>query len=205
MSILDDYFYYLETGFREHKFILLAVIIFAVITCLVSFAMYDEPYNYASENDAYLSQETFYNWNSAWEIISNNCRINIIMYVFSIFLGAGGIFDIIVNMGMLGSVSAATNMVTGDPFLFFKLTLVHGIPEDISTILNSFAGFLLVYFEIFFLKDASSKGFKESFNVNKKFLFQSIAVFIFALYVMVIAGLLEEFISIPVGNFIAGV
>ena len=127
------------------------------------------------------------------------------MYVLSIFLGAGGIFDIIVNMGMLGSVSAATNMVTGDPFLFFKLTLVHGIPEDISTILNSFAGFLLVYFEIFFLKDAISKGFKESFNVNKKFLFQSIAVFIFALSVMVIAGLLEEFISIPVGNFIAGV
>ncbi len=204
MSLLDDYFYYLKTGFTDHKILLLAVIIFAVLTCVVSFALYDEPYDYAYDNDAYLAQETFYSWDTAWEIISNNCGLNLMMYVLSIFLGAGGIYDIVVNMGMTGYVSAATNMVTGDPFLFIKLTLVHGLPEDISTILNTFAGFLLAYFEIFFLKDAISKGITESYNINRKFLFQSIAVFIFAMYIMVIAGLLEEFISIPIGNVIAG-
>ena len=204
MSVLDSYFYYLKTAFTEHKILLLAVIIFAVITCLVSFVIYDEPYKYAYENDAYLGQETFFNWISAWGIISHNCGLNLMMYVLSIFLGAGGIYDILVNMGMTGYVSAATNMVTGDPFLFLKFTMVHGIPEDISTILNSFAGLLLAYFEIFFLKDAISKGFAKSYDINKKFLFQSVAVFLFGLYVMVVAGLLEEFISIPIGNFITG-
>ena len=73
----------------------------------------------------------------------------------------------ILNLGMSGITSRATELACGDPFLFLKLTCLHGFFEDLSTILNSFAGFLLFYFILypnkFVLTDGSVYKFKLEF------------------------------------------
>ena len=44
-----------------------------------------------------------------------------------------------------------------------------------------------------------------SLEINKKILYQSLAVFVLGFLVMIVAGFLEEYISIPFGNFIAAI
>lgn len=114
------------------------------------------------------------------------------------------------NIGMSGIVSRATELACGDPFLFLKLTCLHGFFEDLSTILNSFAGFLLFLFVVKFIKNIfkpsknlANGSITNSLEITKKLLYQSLTIFILAFVVMIIAGVLEEYISIPFGNFIA--
>ena len=122
----------------------------------------------------------------------------------------GPFYDMILNIGMSGIVSRATELSCGDPFLFLKLTCLHGFFEDLSTILNSFAGFLLFLFVVKFVKNIfrpskylANGSITNSLELNKKLLYQSLAIFILALVVMIIAGVLEEYVSIPFGNLIA--
>ena len=145
-------------------------------------------------------------------IIVNNCLINFYSYVEAIFFGFGPIYDMIINMGMSGVISRATDIACGDPFLFLKLTCLHGFFEDLSTILNSFAGFILFFFVVRFVKSIFSPSqrltggrFLNSWKINKKHLYQSIAIFILGIVVMIFAGFLEEYISIPFGNLIASI
>lgn len=54
------------------------------------------------------------------------------------------------------------------------------------------------------IRDASIESrLKESWEDNKIHLKQSLAVFIVGILVMIFAGVCEEFISVPIGNFVA--
>ena len=114
--------------------------------------------------DAYLEQETTFDFLDFILITGNNVFLNIFAYVTSIFFGIGAIADILVNIGMTGSTSAATAYLTGDSLYFIKLTLVHGFYEDVSTILNSFASFILASAVLRYVKDflSPSKQIAES-------------------------------------------
>ena len=144
------------------------------------------------------------------DIIINNCSLNIESYIESIFFGLSPLYDLATNLGTWGVVSRATEHACGDPFLFIKLTCLHGFFEDLSTILNSFAGFMLFLFVLRFIKNLfkpseylANGSITNSLEITKKLLYQSLAVFILALVLMIVAGVLEEYISIPFGNLIA--
>ena len=211
MSFLESYFKYVKSAFIEHKYLFIFTLLFGVSCWIGGYYIADFIYTPAElSNYAYLSQETFFSFHDMMEIICNNCLINIIYYVEAIFLCIGPFYDMALNIGMSGIVSRATELACGDPFLFLKLTCLHGFFEDSSTILNSFAGFLLFLFVVKFIKNIfkpsknlANGSITNSLEITKKLLYQSLAIFILAFVVMIIAGVLEEYISIPFGNFIA--
>lgn len=213
MSFRESYFKYLKSGFTEHKLLFIFTVLFGASCWIGGYFIADLLY-YPSElaDYAYLAQETYYSFFDMMAIIINNCSINITSYIFSIFFGFGAFNDMIVNMGNSGIVSRATEIACGDPFLFLKLTCLHGFYEDLGTILNSFSGFLLFIFIVRTIKDIfkpsqylTDGAINNSIKINKKILYQSLAIFILAFAVMVFAGVLEEYISVPFGNFIASI
>lgn len=211
MLFLDTYFRYVKSAFLEHKYIFIFTVVFAASCWIGGYFIADFIFTPGELSDyAYLSQETFFSFDAMMEIIINNCYINIISYIEAIFLCIGPLYDMILNLGMSGIVSRATEIACGDPFLFLKLTCLHGFFEDLSTILNSFAGFLLFLFVVKFVKNIfkpseylANGSITNSLEITKKLLYQSLAIFILSLLVMILAGILEEYISIPFGNLIA--
>lgn len=211
MSFLDLYFRYLKDAFTEHKYLLIFTILFGVFCWIGAYFLADWFFTPAElVNYEYLSQETFYSFDEMMYIIINNCYNNIRSYFWSIFLCAGPIYHMTLNIGMSGLTSRATELACGDPFLFLKLTCLHGFFEDASTILDSFAGFLLFLFIVKSIKDIfkpskhlANGAITNSLKINKKILYQSLAVFVLALVVMIFAGFLEEYVSVPFGNLIA--
>ncbi len=211
MSFLEAYFKYVKSAFIEHKYLFIFTVIFAASCWIGGYYLADFIFTPAELSDnAYLSQETFFSFLDMMDIICNNCYINIVYYIEAIFLCIGPFYDMILNIGMSGVVSRATELACGDPFLFLKLTCLHGFFEDLSTILNSFAGFLLFLFVVKFIKNIfkpcenlANGSITNSLEITKKLLYQSLAIFILGLVIMIIAGVLEEYISIPFGNFIA--
>ena len=208
MSFLDTYFKYVKSAFVEHKYLFIFTVLFAVSCWIGGYFIADFIFTPAELSDyAYLSQETFFSFDAMMLIIINNCCINFVSYIF---LCIGPFYDMILNIGMSGVVSRATELACGDPFLFLKLTCLHGFFEDLSTILNSFAGFMLFLFVLRFIKNIfkpsgylANGSITNSLEITKKLLYQSLAIFILALVLMIVAGVLEEYVSIPFGNLIA--
>lgn len=211
MSFGESYFKYLKSAFVEHKTLFIFTVFFATFCWIGGYFIADWIFTPNELIDyEYLSQETFFSFEDMMVIIINNCMINLISYIESIFLCYGAFYDMILNIGMSGITSRATELACGDPFLFLKLTCLHGFFEDLSTILNSFAGFLLFHFLVLTIKDIFKPSkrlangvFTNSLKINKRMLYQSLAVFVLAFVVMIIAGVLEEYVSVPFGNLIA--
>ena len=213
MSFFKNYIAYVKDGFIDHKYLFIFTILVGILCWIGGYFMADwmftpEELTYYE----YLAQETFFSFDDMMYIIINNCFINIMSYFEAIFFGLGPFEDMIINMGMSGVISRATDLACGDPFLFLKLTCLHGFFEDLSTILNSFSGFILFSFIVRYIKNffspsqsLSAGRFSNSWQINKKHLYQSIAIFILGLVVMVFAGFLEEYISIPFGNLVAAI
>lgn len=214
MSFSDKYFSYVKGAFADHKLLFIFTVLFAVLCWVGAYFVADiifTPQELVSDY-SYLAQETFFSFDDMRDIIINNCLLNVIYYVESIFFGYGAFEDMLINIGMSGIVSRATELACGDPFLFIKLTCLHGFFEDLSTVLNSFASFILFSFIARSIKDVFSPSKRlangkitNSLEINKKHLYQSIAIFILAFAIMIFAGFLEEYISIPFGNMIADI
>ena len=213
MSFFESYFKYVEGAFADHQFLFLLTLLIGISCWVGGYFLADwiftpQELTYYE----YLAQETFFSFGDMMYIIVNNCLINISSYFEAIFFGFGPVYDMAINMGMSGVISRATEIACGDPFLFLKMTCLHGFFEDLSTILNSFAGFILFSFVVRFIKNLFSPSynladgcFLNSWKINKKHLYQSVAIFILGLAVMIFAGFLEEYISIPFGNLIAAI
>ncbi len=213
MSFFNTYFEYVKSAFVEHKYLFLITLLFAVFCWIGGYLIADLIFTPKELVDfEYLAQQTLFSFDDMMEIIFINCYINIQSYLESVLLCYGPIYDMTLNIGLSGITTRATELACGDPFLFIKLTCLHGFFEDLSTILNSFAGFLLFYFIVRTIKDffnpsqhlAEGK-IRNSLRINKRMLYQSLAIFVLAFVIMIIAGVLEEYVSIPFGNFIAAV
>ena len=212
MSFLDDFPSYFFGAFKTHKYLLIFVLALCVLSVVLPIITYDYDDIDQIYDDAYLDQESEYSLESCWDTICWNVYLNVDAYCHSIILGYGAIIDIMVNMGVIGRTYAANAYFTDDYLLFFKLTFMHAIPEDISTILNSFASMILAYFVIVFIRDAIkvnanslSSRLRESWEANRIHLMQSLAVFFVGIVVMVYAGICKEFLTVPIGNFVAGI
>ena len=196
-------------SFRKYKYIFIFTVLLSLIVFILSWITFDTSNVAAVQEMAYVKSANPEFLSSFMAIIPNNIMMNIQSYILSVFLGFGAFIEILNNLGMVGSISAASAAFSGDTFIFLKLTLIHALVEEIAIVINAFASFILVYFILLFLKDSisskESNKIKSSWEKNKIHLKYSLSVFVFALIIMFIAGILESTISIPIGNMIAGV
>jgi uncharacterized membrane protein SpoIIM required for sporulation len=211
MLFVDSFYKYAKNAFIDHTYLFIFLLVYSIICWISGYFLADLFFTGAELVDyEYLAQETFYSFDGMMDIIINNCSLNVESYIESIVFGLSPLYDIALNLGTWGVVSRATEHACGDPFLFIKLTFLHGFFEDLSLILNSFAGLILFSFIARFIKDLFRPGeilasgkFSNSWKINKKHLYESLTIFIIALVIMIFAGFLEEYISIPVGNMVA--
>lgn len=122
-------------------------------------------------------------------IISNNVKVMFVSIIFSIFFGAGAIYILVWNASIMGyaigTLAKETFGIIALPIVTLKYFL-HGIPEMVSYLIASVAGGILY---IAFLKGDFKK------EKRKRLLIDSLTLIAIALVILIIAALIEVFIS----------
>ena len=150
--------------------------------------------------------------NPALDIFIHNEFAGIQTYFLSIFFGIDAFFSVIFNGVLLGAIGGDVNggSLVYAVAMFLALVVPHGIFEIPATIFESVAGVLLFLFifrffkTIYTTKDISDFKLKakNSWNVNKVYLKQSIVLMIFCCVLLVIAAIIEAYITDYVGNWV---
>ena len=140
-------------------------------------------------------------------IFSNNIKIVFLMFIFGIFLCFSALI-LAFNGFFVGYFTATTENV----FNTLLLLVPHGIFEFSSCILACASGFVLFNFILKFVKtlsrkenDSISVKAYESYVENFDKLKQAILLLMVSSILMVIAGLVEVYLTIPIANFITSI
>lgn len=141
------------------------------------------------------------------DIFFNNLKIIIQMFVYGIIFCFSA-FILAFNGFFVGYyVATADNL-----FYMLLLIIPHGIFEFSSCILACAAGFVLFSFLYKFLKtfwhyenSSASKSFSFAFAENVDKLKQAFIIFVIAVILMVIAGFVEVYLTIPIANWILSI
>ena len=133
----------------------------------------------------------------------------IFTYIASIFFGIFAIIMVIYNAfntGILGPIIG--HFAPGGGLQYIIYLIPHGIFEITATVLQSVAGILLFMFIYKFIRAIIGKetqGLSESFEVAKKPLIQSLVIMVFAAILLLIAALIEAYLSVPISELFFGV
>lgn len=123
-------------------------------------------------------------------IILNNVKVLIVSLIFAFFFGAGAIFILVWNasiMGyVIGNLAKDTLGLIGIPIAFAKY-FVHGIPEMLAYLTAALAGGM-IYVSIW-------KGDFLNSERNKKLIIDVIALVLIAIFLLIIAALIEVYVS----------
>jgi uncharacterized membrane protein SpoIIM required for sporulation len=138
------------------------------------------------------------------DIFFNNIKIISQMFIYGI------IFCFSVLILAFNGFFVGYYVATCDNLIYTLLLIIpHGIFEFSSCILASAAGFILFNFIYRFLKtfweyddDSASESLKFSFRENFYKLKQALIIFLIAAILMVIAGIVEVYLTIPIANYI---
>lgn len=138
------------------------------------------------------------------DIFFNNLKIICQMFIYGIMFCFSALILAFNGFFVGYYVATADN-------LFYTLLLIipHGIFEFSSCILACAGGFVLFDFLYRFLKtfwqyddDSASESLRFSFEENFDKLKQALIIFAVAVVLMVIAGLVEVYLTIPLANYI---
>ena len=111
MSFSQKYFSYVKSAFAEHKLLFIFTVLIGVFCWVGRYYIADWMFTPQElHNYEYLAQETFFSFEDMMYIIVNNCYINIVSYIESIFLCYGALYDMILNIGTSGITSRATEL-----------------------------------------------------------------------------------------------
>ena len=141
------------------------------------------------------------------DIFFNNFRIICRMFIYGMAFCFSAI--ILAFNGFFVGYYVATR----DNLIYtLLLTIPHGIFEFSSCILACASGLVLFTFTYKFLKsfwryddESASESLKFSFNENFDKLKQALIIFAIAAILMVIAGFIEVYLTIPIANYIVSV
>ena len=138
-------------------------------------------------------------------IFSNNIRIVFFMFIFGILCCFSAL--ILAFNGFFVGYFVAVN--SNDLFKTLLLLIPHGIFEFSSCIIACASGFVLFKFLYRFLKafarndeGSLSNQLYESYVENFDKLKQSIMLLLVATVLMIIAGIFEVYLTLPIANFI---
>jgi len=141
------------------------------------------------------------------DIFLNNIKIVFLMFFFGLVCCFSAII-LAYNGFFTGYYVATTNNLTHT----LLLTIPHGIFEFPSCILACASGFVLFNFLVKFLKTLlkqKNTSIKESltvaFNISYIKLKQAIILLIFASILMIIAGFVEVYLTVPISQFVISI
>lgn len=193
-------------AFVENKYAIFASILILFISLVLGYVL--EPYLHGYLNpvvdDLTNKVETGVIQLTFHDIFLNNIMIVLQMFVYGIFfcfsaliLSFNGFF-----VGYYAAISPNLTQV-------FAFTIPHGIFEFSSCILACASGFILFNFVCKLIKTFIEEKEKKlmdrliySYDKNFDKLLQSFIILLFAVILMVIAGIFEVYITLPVGKFV---
>jgi uncharacterized membrane protein SpoIIM required for sporulation len=120
-------------------------------------------------------------------IFSNNIKVLIFTIIFSLIFGAGAIFILVWNASVIGAAIGifAKGSLSNLPFGIFRY-MIHGIPEISAYFVGALAGGIVSVAVI--RKDLRGEG-------TWKILQDSLLLVIIAIVILVIAGLMEVYLT----------
>lgn len=135
----------------------------------------------------------------------NNATIAVFIYVGGIIFGAGTVYFLVTNGAFIGYVASQYPLSS---FLIF--TVPHGIFEITGIILAGAAGFKLANIVIHFLMDSTKIKSNISIKNQLKYLLEinfddfkdSLALFLLAVILLIIAAFIEANLSVTWGLYI---
>ena len=197
-----------KRAFSENKWAIIASIAILFISLILGYVLEPNLYDYfnpvvddfTQKVDSGVIQLTFQ------DIFFNNFRIICQMFIYGIIFCFSALI-LAFNGFFVGYYVATTEN------LYYTLLLIipHGIFEFSSCILACAGGFVLFNFMYKFLKtfwkyenESASESFRFSFIENFDKLKQALIIFAVAAILMVVAGFVEVYLTVPIANYIIG-
>lgn len=137
-----------------------------------------------------VASGAFGSFDSFFPILLNNIKVLLVSLIFAIFYGAGAMYILVWNasvMGLvIGNLAKSTLGIVSLPIAFSKYFL-HGIPEMIAYFITALAGGIIFVAII-------KNDFKEK-EKRKKISRDVLTLILLAIIILILAGLIEVFIS----------
>lgn len=197
-----------KRAFSENKWAIIVSMAILFISLILGYVLEPNLYDYfnpvvddfTQKVDSGVIQLTFQ------DIFFNNFRIICQMFIYGIIFCFSALI-LAFNGFFVGYYVATTEN------LYYTLLLIipHGIFEFSSCILACAGGFVLFNFMYKFLKtfwkyenESAYESFRFSFIENFDRLKQALIIFAVAAILMVIAGFVEVYLTVPIANYIIG-
>ncbi|WP_407421411.1 stage II sporulation protein M [Methanobrevibacter sp.] len=200
LKLLKQYYKEVKSAFLENKtaiYISLFILIFSLIL-----GYFLEPYLYSYFNpvvdDLSHKVETGVVKLTFGDIFLNNIRIILQMFIYGL-LFCLSVFLLAYNGFFVGYYVAISNNL----FRVLVMLIPHGIFELTSCVLACSSGLVLFTFLFKFLKTylIEDMTLKEAFSINSYKIKQAVIIFMVAVFLMVIAGFVEVYLTIPIARF----
>ena len=200
----------IRSAFSENKMAICISIAILLISLILGYVLEPNLHAYLNPVVENLSKQvetgniklTFHS------IFSNNIRIVFFMFIFGILCCFSAL--ILAFNGFFVGYFVAVN--SNDMFKTLLLLIPHGIFEFSSCIIACASGFVLFKFLYRFLKafarndeGSLSNQLYESYVENFDKLKQSIMLLLVATVLMIIAGIFEVYLTLPIANFILSI
>lgn len=203
LKLLKQLYKEIKLAFLENKLAIFISLFILIFSLILGYLL--EPYLYAYLNPAVenLTQkvETGVIQLTFEDIFLNNILIIIRMFVYGLFFCLC-IFLLAYNGFFIGYYVA----IQDDLFRVLAMLVPHGIFELTSCALACSSGLVLFNFLIRFFKSYLKEdlALKESFFNNLDKLKQSIIIFLISVVLMIAAGFVEVYLTIPIAHFLLG-
>ena len=200
----------IRSAFSENKMAICISIAILLISLILGYVLEPNLHAYLNPVVENLSKQvetgniklTFHS------IFSNNIRIVFFMFIFGLLCCFSAL--ILAFNGFFVGYFVAVN--SNDMFKTLLLLIPHGIFEFSSCIIACASGFVLFKFLYRFLKafarndeGSLSNQLYESYVENFDKLKQSIMLLLVATVLMIIAGIFEVYLTLPIANFILSI
>ena len=213
MDFLKTYKKLLINSLNEHKKIIIILYAFFIIVFITAWLLYPQETAKTLLSTANTTETPQLGNVNPVSIFINNEFGGLVTYFSSVLFAIPSIVILgynALNLGGIGALFSAMGGKFGIQYIFYLIP--HGIFEITATVLESTAGILLFTFIWKFIKNlikSKCEGLRsklsESFENSKNPLIQSIALMIFTCILLLIAALIESYISVPFSQFIVSI
>ena len=202
--MLKQFYNEVKSAFFENKLAILISFFILFFSLILGYLL--EPYLYGYLNpvvdDLTQKVQTGVIQLTFADIFLNNVIIIIQMFIYGLFLCVS-VLILAYNGFFVGYYVA----ISDNLYKVLAMLIPHGIFELTSCVLACSSGLVLFNFLFRFLYKSYLKedlSLKEAFNKNLDKLKQAIIIFLVSVVLMVIAGFIEAYLTIPIAYFLLG-
>lgn len=202
--MLKQFYNEVKSAFFENKLAILISFFILFFSLILGYLL--EPYLYGYLNpvvdDLTQKVQTGVIQLTFADIFLNNVIIIIQMFIYGLFLCVS-VLILAYNGFFVGYYVA----ISDNLYKVLAMLIPHGIFELTSCVLACSSGLVLFNFLFRFLYKSYLKedlSLKEAFNKNLDKLKQAIIIFLVSVVLMVIAGFIETYLTIPIAYFLLG-